>query len=283
MCVFALTVDCQSLIHSCNSQLPLYHSSRLLLVLWSSLLSSISLFEFLLIILFFKLSYLPFYTILPWWEPYLLPSAEFQEEKPEVPRWLIINLCGGRTRSCLEQTAEQFSGFSEGLLLSWLLWGIREKECCVKVKGAKAVFLKTMIAPWARHCSHTPCIKSLKSLSDRNMLPRWAFRSRDDNEGDSKGVCTLQTWSRVLVPGICSKTQKGHADRPLFGFFSYYSQVKILIFLYISLGEGGLLLILLHWVQWCGKATPISGLTAWAARLLKSIPSGPWAVTEIFL
>ena len=32
MCAFALTVDCQSLIHSSNSQLPLCHSSRVLLV-----------------------------------------------------------------------------------------------------------------------------------------------------------------------------------------------------------------------------------------------------------
>lgn len=87
---------------------------------------------------FVKLSFLPFYTILPWWELHLLPPAEFQEEKPEVLRWLIINLCGGRTRSSWSRQQNN-SVVSESLPLSWLLLGIREKGCCVDIESESSL------------------------------------------------------------------------------------------------------------------------------------------------
>lgn len=151
MCAFAFTVDCQSLIHSCNSQLLLHHSSRLLLV--QNLIQS---FVFYVPVWILSSSYHPFlncpffhFTLFYHGESCIFCLLLNFKRRNLRSQDLIIHLCGGRTRSCLEQTAEQFSGSPESLPLSWLLLGIREKECCVKAKGVKAVLLKT----WNNDCT----------------------------------------------------------------------------------------------------------------------------------
>lgn len=58
-----------------------------------------------------------------------------------------------------------------------------------------------------------------------------------------------------------------------FLFFSYYSQVKILVFCKYLWGKGGFWWYYSTGCSGVEKVTPISGLTAWAAMLLKSIPS----------